>query len=160
MIRARSQIVFLFSSSLLALFAVYLSQYFFNLQPCILCLYQRIPFIIIAAITCLALIFFLKKEKYCNIIIIISLLLLFFNMLLALYHVGVENGLFIFSGCGDLLANIDNINDLKEQIYRMKAIRCDEAQFLFLNISMAGWNAIYCLGIISGIILKYRIIKA
>ncbi len=36
--------------------------------------------------------------------------------------------------------------DLLKQISRAPLVRCDEVQFRFLGISMAGWNAILSLG--------------
>ncbi len=78
--------------------------------------------------------------------------MIIFNIILAFYHVGVENGLFIFTGCGDTLGSIDNIQDLQEQILKLKSVKCDEVQFEFLNISMAGWNIIYGIFIIISVI--------
>lgn len=80
--------------------------------------------------------------------LLIALFLLFSNGILALYHVGVEQKIFIFDKCGDIIGNVNNLEDLKRQISQTKAVRCDEPQFFLLNISMAGWNVIYCFGMV------------
>lgn len=141
-------LLFLLLSSIAALTGAYISQYIFNLQPCILCLYQRKPFFVIIALTSLAL-FFLKSEKIKKITIYLCALLLLINAAIAIYHAGVEKK--IFQGpttcSSENLNNIDNLEDLKEALSKTKAIRCDEPAFVFLGLSMAGWNVIYCLGL-------------
>ncbi|MDA9231196.1 disulfide bond formation protein B [Rickettsiales bacterium] len=142
------QINILLFASIFALSLAYIGQYFFNLHPCILCLYQRIPYVVIIIIALISLFFGNKIIEYQKYIIIVLLLLILFNIILAFYHVGVENGFFVFTGCGDTLGNIDNIQDLREQILQIKSVKCDEIQFEFLNISIAGWNIIYSIFII------------
>ena len=150
-------LIFLFLTSFIALLAAYISQYFFNLQPCILCIYQRIPFFLVIFITLFALI--KNQDNWQKNIIKISLFLLLINALLATYHVGVEQGIFIFDECSDLSSNLNNLNDLKDYLFQAKAIRCDEPQFTLFKISMAGWNIIYCLGIIFITIFAKKRIK-
>jgi len=150
-------LIFLFLTSFIALLAAYISQYFFHLQPCVLCIYQRIPFFLVIFITLFALI--KNQDNWQKNIIKISLFLLLINALLATYHVGVEQGIFIFDECSDLSSNLNNLNDLKDYLFQAKAIRCDEPQFTLFKISMAGWNIIYCLGIIFITIFAKKRIK-
>ncbi len=137
---------FLLFASFSALAGAYISQYFFGLQPCPLCLYQRIPYFLVIFIILFTI--FLKKEEWLKIIIKITLLILIFNGFLALYHVGVEQKIFIFDKCANLISNTTNLEDLKQQLLQTKAVRCDEPQFILFGISMAGWNAIYCFGLV------------
>jgi len=137
-------LTFLALLSLFALIFAYLGQYIFDLKPCILCLYQRKPFFAVFVISAL---FLLVKNlrKYQKIASIITILLIIFNIFLASYHVGVENK--IFAGpdtCSDNQTVPNNIKALKEMIEQVAVIRCDKPAFVFLRISMAGWNAIYC----------------
>jgi disulfide bond formation protein DsbB len=46
--------------------------------------------------------------------------------------------------------------DLLDQISRAPLVRCDEVQWRFLGISMAGWNAILSLGGAVSIVLLSR----
>jgi disulfide bond formation protein DsbB len=71
---------------------------------------------------------------------------LLINAGIASYQVGVERK--IFKGpdtCSSRnLENITDIEILKAEIFKTKAVRCDEPEFFFLTLSMAAWNAIYC----------------
>ena len=144
-------------SSIVALTGSYISQYIFDLKPCILCFYQRKPFFAILALTSLSIVFF-KVINTKKIIILLCTLLLLINALIAIYHVGVERK--IFQGpttCSSIeLNNINDLEALKAALLKTKAVRCDKPSFVFLGISMAGWNIIYCLGLLSFIISIYR----
>lgn len=151
-------LLLLLISSIAALCGAYISQYVFNMQPCILCFYQRKPFFAIIILTSLALIFF-KSEKFKKISIYLSALLLLINVGIASYHVGVENKVFRGPTTCSASQNLNEITDLEElkiAINNTKAIRCDEPAFIFLGISMAGWNVIYSLGLffIVGFLLR------
>jgi len=145
---ARNYLFLAFFSSLIALISAYISQYIFGFEPCILCYHQRKPFFIIIIIS---LIFLAIKnlKKYQKIGAILCALAFLINAGIAFYHSGVE--LKIFAGpdsCSS--SNFDNINDVEQLRLAMlatKAIRCDEPQFYFLNLTMANWNFIYCLGL-------------
>jgi disulfide bond formation protein DsbB len=138
-------LIFLFLASLVALISAYVSQYVFDLQPCVLCLHQRKPFFASLIISGLFLSLPNLKE-YQKLASIITILLIILNLFLAAYHVGVENKIFVGpSTCSNAQAAPNNIEDLKAMIEQTKAIRCDEPAFVFMNISMAGWNVIYCL---------------
>jgi disulfide bond formation protein DsbB len=139
----------IFLLSFLPLMIAYIAQYGFNLEPCNLCLYQRMPFFIILFLTLFS-IFFLKNIKFKNYILYLSLLLLFSNMILALYHVGVEQKIFdLPSSCSGLdMLNISNIDQLTDIIMQKGAVKCDEPVFEIFGISMAAMNVFYCLFVI------------
>ncbi|MBM3590628.1 MAG: disulfide bond formation protein B [Alphaproteobacteria bacterium] len=140
-------LIIAFLSSFLALFMAYISQYFFGLEPCILCYYQRKPFFVIIAISFLALL--LKQKKYLKIATIFCALLFLTNAIIAFYHSGVE--LKWFDGpktCATQnLENISDLEQLRQAILSTKAIKCDEPQFYFLKLTMANWNFLYSAGL-------------
>ena len=142
--RSKKLLLLLLLTSISALVIAYLAQYVFDYQPCILCLYQRLPFFLIAAISLLAL--FFKNKKLRSAVIFCGLIFLLINSTMASYQVGVEKK--IFKGPDTCSTkSLENISDLKElrlAMLRTKAVRCDEPEFFFLNLSMASWNAIYC----------------
>lgn len=142
----KNALVFLFLTSTLAIVAAYISQYIFGLEPCILCLYQRQPFFAIIALSSFALVFF-KKIKTQKNLVLLSLFLLFVNCLIAFYHSAVEKKLVQgpTTCSSDSLNDFNNIEDLKNALLTAKAVRCDEPEFFFLNLTMANWNFIYCL---------------
>jgi disulfide bond formation protein DsbB len=66
--------------------------------------------------------------------------------LIGVYHAGVE--LKIFEGlttCTSFAAGASN-EELLKSILNAPLVRCDQVQWSFLGISMAGWNAIISLG--------------
>jgi disulfide bond formation protein DsbB len=66
--------------------------------------------------------------------------------MIGVYHAGVEAKVFEgFTQCTALGKGLTTA-DLLRQISSAPLVRCDEVQFRFLGISMAGWNAILSLG--------------
>src|SRR3546814_925357 len=61
---------------------------------------------------------------------------------LGVYHAGVEIG--VFEGITACTASISGGSsaDLLANIMATPLIRCDQVQWSFLGISMAGWNAL------------------
>jgi disulfide bond formation protein DsbB len=131
----------------LALALAYIAQYVFNYQPCILCLYQRIPFFAIIAISIF--VFAVKNKKLQQAALYLALILLLTNAAIAFYQVGVEQKIFLGPDkCS--AANLEGISDmeeLKQAIIATKAVRCDEPELFFLSLSTAAWNVIYCLAL-------------
>ena len=65
---------------------------------------------------------------------------------IGVYHAGVEAKIFEgFTTCTAMGKGLSTAELLK-QISAAPLVRCDEVQFRFLGISMAGWNAILSLG--------------
>lgn len=66
--------------------------------------------------------------------------------LIGAYHAGVEAGLFEgITRCTALAGGSSNA-DLLADIMATPLIRCDQVQWSFLGVSMAGWNAILSIG--------------
>ena len=64
---------------------------------------------------------------------------------IGVYHAGVEAHVFEgFTTCS-ALPKAATTAELLKQITHAPLVRCDEVQFRFLGISMAGWNAILSL---------------
>lgn len=85
--------------SLAPLVIAYVSEYFFEIQPCKLCIYQRITYIIMATILVIDLTK-LFKRLYNRITSSIIEILLIVNFLIAIFHYGIEKRFFKFqSGC-------------------------------------------------------------
>lgn len=147
---------FLLLVAVFALVFVYILQYFYHLQPCHLCLWQRKPFFAIIIISAIAL--FLKQQNLKKIAAIFSILLLLTNAAIALYHSGVERKIFkINEGCTSTISNdISSIEELKEMLAKAPAVRCDEPSFIFLKLSIANCNALYCLVALALAMFLYR----
>ncbi|MDA9817991.1 disulfide bond formation protein B [Flavobacteriaceae bacterium] len=139
---------FLFIASSSALVFAYIAEYYFKLIPCELCLLQRKPFIIILALSSIA-IFFKLPKKLQKIITYLSLLTIIANIFLASYHVGVEKGIFSApNSCSPAIIKTDDLVELEKIITQTTAIRCDKPVFIIGSLSMAFLNMLYCIFII------------
>lgn len=111
-------------ASIFALSFAYVGEYVFGLDPCTLCIYQRVPYFFVILFCVFG--FIAPSFKKCS--IDLSFLALIICCAIALYHVGVEKHLIIEPSSCSL---------------NIEGKRCSEIQFSFLGISMAGLNAIY-----------------
>ena len=121
------------------------SQYLGGLHPCDMCYWQRWPHG--AAILLAALAFTAPAESSrSRALTLLAALAISVSGAIGVYHAGVEAKIFQgFTACTALPKAASTADRLK-QISHAPLIRCDEVQFRFLGISMAGWNAILSLG--------------
>lgn len=121
------------------------SQYLGGLYPCEMCYWQRWPHG--AAIVLAALAFTAPAESpRARILTIVAALAIAVSGAIGVYHAGVEAGIFQgFTTCTAMSKGLSTAEILR-QINHAPLIRCDQVQFRFLGISLAGWNAILSLG--------------
>jgi disulfide bond formation protein DsbB len=121
------------------------SQYFGGLHPCEMCYWQRYPHAV--AIVLAVLSFTAPADApRSRILVLLAALAIAVSGAIGVYHAGVEAHIFQgFTQCS-VLPKAASTAELLEQITHAPLIRCDEVQFRFLGISMAGWNAILSLG--------------
>ena len=121
------------------------SQYVGGLHPCEMCYWQRWPHG--AAILFAALAFTAPAgTSRSRPLVLAAALAIAVSGIIGVYHAGVEAK--VFEGMTTCTASGRGLSaeDLLKQISRAPIVRCDEVQFRFLGISMAGWNAILSLG--------------
>ena len=129
--------------SLIPLVIAYISEYFFEIQPCKLCIYQRIPYIIITIIVVIDLTKLFKKLSSKIISLIIEILLIV-NFSIAIFHYGIEKRFFKFqSGCVNNSNNAGNFEDYKKMLVNQDYVLCDQVSYEFLGVSMNIWNIVY-----------------
>ena len=121
------------------------SQYFGGLHPCEMCYWQRWPHagaIILAALAFTA----PASSSRSRMLTLLAAFAIGISGMIGVYHAGVEAKVFEgFTQCTALGKGLTTA-DLLRQISSAPLVRCDEVQFRFLGISMAGWNAILSLG--------------
>jgi disulfide bond formation protein DsbB len=116
------------------------SEYLGRLIPCEMCWWQRYAHL--AALPLAALAFTVPAESQrARTFTLLAALAIAVSGAIGVYHAGVE--LKIFEGFTQCTANGGTT---LESIIRAPLIRCDQVQWSFLGISMAGWNAILSLG--------------
>jgi len=121
------------------------SQYLGGLHPCEMCYWQRWPHA--AAILLAALAFTGPAgSSRSRGLTLLAALAIAVSGAIGVYHAGIEAK--IFEGFTQCTASGKGLStaELLKQITHAPLVRCDEVQFRFLGISMAGWNAILSLG--------------
>ena len=121
------------------------SQYVGGLHPCEMCYWQRWPHgaaIVLAALSFTA----PANSSRSHFLVLAAAFAIAISGIIGVYHAGVEAK--IFGGMTTCTASGRGLSaaDLLKQISQAPIVRCDEVQFRFLGISMAGWNAILSLG--------------
>src|SRR5215469_16011978 len=120
------------------------SQYLGGLHPCEMCYWQRWPH---GAAIVLALLAFTAPagSPRSRALVLLAALAIAVSGAIGVYHAGVEAKVFEgFTQC-TALPRTTSAADLLKEITHAPLVRCDEVQFRFLGISMAGWNAILSL---------------
>jgi len=135
--------IFILFYSLLAIcFALYI-EHILGYKACKLCLYQRIPYIILIFISFIGYNYF-KNDKILILIVIVFLI----SVLVSGYHYGIEKNIFKeFSGCAtNSLEIVDKAELLKS--LSDNVVSCKDANFKLFGISLAGINLLFSLLII------------
>ena len=124
-----------------ALGAVSVAQFGFNLQPCVLCVYQRWPYAIVIALVVLG--SFAQRYIARKYLLLGCALAFAVTAAIAAFHVGVEQHWWQgTSSCTADAAKVSNLAELKAQILAAPLARCDEIAWQLFGISMAGYNFI------------------
>jgi disulfide bond formation protein DsbB len=135
-------LIFVLLVVLVGFISTLIIQYGLGHQPCKLCIYERVPYIL----SIFLIITVLLLKKYEKIILLLLTILFFFSFSLAFYHFGIEQGFF-----NELVAckTESFTEDLsKEQVLeqlKQGAISCKDVSFKFLGFSLATINSIFSL---------------
>ncbi|RJY09607.1 disulfide bond formation protein B [Aurantiacibacter aquimixticola] len=128
--RFARQLAFAVPALLLA--GAYVGQYGFGLYPCEMCWWQRWPHF--AAIAFAFLGTFAPPKRFWIAIAAGGILT---SGLIGAFHAGVEYGWWQgITGCAS--GEVD--------LMSFDVVRCDEAAWSFIGISLAGWNALLSIG--------------
>jgi len=121
------------------------SEYFGGLNPCEMCWWQRYAHL--AALVPAALAFTAPAgSQRSRLLVLFAALGIAVSGAIGVYHAGVELKIFEgFTTCTST-ARGATTSELLKQITAAPLIRCDQVQWSFLGVSMAGWNAILSLG--------------
>lgn len=125
-------------------FALY-SQYVEGYAPCVLCIWQRWPYIIITIISLLAL---TQKPKIGVMAIMFISFVYLINATFAFFHMGVQAEWWAGTGgCGFNSDGQTSVAELYEQIKSAPLVSCADISWRFLGLSMPFWNMVICLGL-------------
>ena len=123
-------------STLSILFAFYV-EYILGHKPCNLCLFQRLPYILIIFLIVLLLIF----RNFERLMFLFLSIIFLSGALLALYHFGIEQGIFSesFVCKGDDNDGTLNKEEILKQL-KIRQISCKDVTFTMLGVSLATIN--------------------
>ena len=123
-------------------------QLVLDIRPCPLCLEQRYAYYLVVplgALTALAAARDIPRALLVAGLAILALATLG-NAGLAAYHSGVEWGLWKGpTECTGPIVNLGSAGDLLNRLDSVKVVRCDEVQWKFLGLSLAGYNVLISL---------------
>lgn len=120
----------------------YGSEIFGGLHPCEMCWWQRYAHFVGLTFALLSLALRNFPDRGRSLVWLAALAILTSGGIGA-YHAGVEAGIFEgFTTCTSSTSAGLSSDELLKAIMAAPIVRCDDVQFSFLGISMAGWNAI------------------
>ena len=117
------------------------SEYVGHLWPCELCWWQRYPHAAAIPLAVAAFLFPAEGGK-ARTLTALAALAIAVSGAIGVYHAGVEAHVFKgFSSCSTMATGASSA-DLLKQIMKVPLIQCDQVQWSFLGLSLAGWNAV------------------
>jgi disulfide bond formation protein DsbB len=148
---SRPAVVFAVAIALIAA-ATLAGAWFFELvldiRPCPLCLEQRYAYYLAVPIAVLVTIAAAKDAPRPLLLLGLAILALaaLGNAVLGTYHSGVEWGFWQGpTDCTGPVGNLGSAGSLLSRLDSVKVIRCDEVQWRWLGVSLAGYNVLISL---------------
>jgi disulfide bond formation protein DsbB len=123
-------------------------QLVLDIRPCPLCLEQRYAYYLAIPLGVVVAIAAARGAPRAVLLAGLALLALaaLGNAWLGTYHAGVEWGLWQGpTDCTGPVGNLGSAGNLLERLDTVKVIRCDEVQWRFLGLSLAGYNVLISL---------------
>jgi len=134
----------------LAILGAWFFQYGLGLRPCPLCLEQRYPYyfaIPLAVLVAIGVSAGASRKVLLGALVALAALMLW-NAGLGTYHAGVEwkwwQGP---QDCSGPLEGLGSAGDLLDRLQSISVVRCDEAAWRFLGLSLAGYNVLISLAL-------------
>jgi len=127
----------IFLVSIISIISAYYIEYVLGHQPCNLCLFERIPYVLSIILIFINYIFKMNGKF----IILLLIIIFFFSFIMSFYHFGIEQGFFQESA----LCGLKNANDIlsKEELLKqlqIKAVSCKDVTFRIFEFSLTTIN--------------------
>lgn len=146
------------AASLGALGFAYTAEIGFGLEPCPLCLYQRVPFAAAGILALLALAGPLSERLKTGVVCLCGLIFLIGSGI-ALYHVGVERHWWASAVCSAGAGNELTMADLQKALQAGEPKACDIVDWKLFGISIAGYNVVYSLALAAACFAGVRLLR-
>jgi disulfide bond formation protein DsbB len=123
-----------------ALVFVFIMQFVFGYDPCVLCWWQRGPYAA-ALVLSIAALAWKPYGKNTHILLGLCAFVFLIGAGLAFFHTGVEQHWWLgTSGCAITPLTGLSTADLRTKLLHMAVAHCDQISWTFLGLSMANWN--------------------
>jgi disulfide bond formation protein DsbB len=147
---AAAAAIAIFVLSLATLAGAWFFEYVLKLAPCPLCLMQRIPYHVIVPLSLLLAIAALVRAPRSFVLVGFAAIAIAAccNIALGTYHAGVEWHWWPGpADCSGPLTDLRTGGSLLDQLHAVHVVRCDEAAWRFLGLSLAGYNVLISLAL-------------
>jgi disulfide bond formation protein DsbB len=136
-------------------------QLVLDIRPCPLCLEQRYAYYLAVPLGALVALGAARKAPravlYAGLAVLAAAAL--GNAWLGAYHAGVEWGFWQGpTDCTGPVGNLGSAGNLLERLDTVRVIRCDEVQWRFLGLSLAGYNVL--ISLLMAAIAAWGIVKS
>ena len=140
--RKKLLIKIIFLVSILALASAFFIEYILGHQPCNLCIFERIPYLLAIIIILLN----FKFNQFEKFFILLLTIVFLFGTILSLYHLGIEQGFIQESLVCDLKSGSNLLS--KEEILKQlqeKNVSCKDVTFKIFGLSLTSYNILISL---------------
>lgn len=125
-------------------------EHVMHAPPCALCLYQRWIYAILSIVSIFGIYIKKSAKVYLKLILLATILAILSGVILSVYHVGIERG--IFEPSTICKASIDffkdtNLENIINKISNQHATSCAKVTFRILKLSLSEWTLIINCGL-------------
>ena len=144
MVKNRRQLLIkiIFLVSILALVSAFFIEYILGHQPCNLCIFERIPYLL----SIIIILFNFKFNQFEKFFILLLSIVFLFGTILSIYHLGIEQGFIQESLVCDLKSGSNLLS--KEEILKQlqeKSVSCKDVTFKIFGLSLTSYNILISL---------------
>ena len=135
-------IKFIFLVSIIALVSALFIEYFLGHQPCNLCVFERVPYLLAIMI----ILFSFKFNQFEKFFILLLTIVFLVGAILSIYHLGIEQGFIQESLVCDLKSGSNLLS--KEEILKQlqeKNVSCKDVTFKIFGLSLTSYNILISL---------------
>jgi disulfide bond formation protein DsbB len=127
---------------------VYITQYVFHHEPCILCRYQRGPYFAALGFGLLAAVVAKRKPDIGFGLLLLAGAGFLVGLGISGYHIGVEQHWWLGpKACGGALPENATLEQLREYLTNRKIVDCGVPSWKFLGLTMTNYNFMMSLGL-------------
>ena len=141
MVKDKKQLLIkiIFLVSVIALISAFIIEYILGHQPCNLCIFERIPYLLAIII----ILFNYQFNQFEKFFVLLLLIVFLIGAILSLYHLGIEQGFIQES----LVCDLKNGSNLlsKEEILKQlqeKNVSCKDVTFKIFGLSLTSYNVL------------------